>query len=324
MYAWIKECYTKGRIGGDQMIQDIAPHRLINHYDPAKRPSEDSYILIFRGRQPLLKHEDGKVSLPRAKDFTVKAVFEKAIYLLSVDEEDFFLLPEETYRAGAAGTGRAEPDEYAHSPENDVPSFVPECCEFMNIRSFRGKSIVSQEIFFALSTCSQLAAWYQNNRYCGRCAAPTVHSKTERALICPKCGRSIYPHIQPAVIIGVTNGDELLITRYSDRPLYIDALVAGFTEIGETLEQTVRREVMEEVGLKVKNIRYYKSQPWAVADDILSGFYCDVDGDPTVHIDPSELKTAVWTRREDIAGQPDNMSLTNEMMVTFREGREPK
>ncbi|MBQ4416594.1 MAG: NUDIX domain-containing protein, partial [Butyrivibrio sp.] len=101
-------------------------------------------------------------------------------------------------------------------------------------------------------------------------------------------------------------------------------LVAGFNEIGETLEETVSREVMEEVGLRVKNIRYYKSQPWAVAGDILAGYFCDVDGDPSIRIDEQELKEAAWVRREDVDGQPDDFSLTNEMMTVFREGREPK
>ena len=92
----------------------------------------------------------------------------------------------------------------------------------------------------------------------------------ERAMVCRCCGQRNYPRINPAVIIGVTNGDRLLMTKYADRPLAFYALVAGFTEIGETFEQTVEREVMEEVGLKVKNIRYYKSQPWAIDLDILA------------------------------------------------------
>ena len=114
------------------------------------------------------------------------------------------------------------------------------------------------------------------------------------------------------------------MTRYNGRDIPYYALIAGFTEIGETLEQTVEREVMEETGLKVKNIRYYKSQPWAVVDDILAGFYCDVDGDTRVTLDERELKEAAWVSRGDIAGQGTDYSLTNEMMITFREGREPK
>ena len=134
----------------------------------------------------------------------------------------------------------------------------------------------------------------------------------------------IYPRIIPAVIVGVTNGDEIVLTKYAGRDIPYYALVAGFTEIGESFEATVHREVMEEVGLRVKNIRYYKSQPWAIVDDLLAGFYCDVDGDPTIHRDDGELKEALWVKREDVILQPDDFSLTNEMMLTFKEGREPR
>ena len=138
-------------------------------------------------------------------------------------------------------------------------------------------------------------------------------------MICQKCGNVIYPRINPAVIIGVTNGNRLLLTRYRTGFAH-NALVAGFTEIGETLEETVRREVMEEVGLRVRNIRYYKSQPWGVASDILAGFYCDVDGDDAITRDDSELKYAEWVERQDIVLQPSDYSLTNEMMHMFKRG----
>ena len=174
-------------------------------------------------------------------------------------------------------------------------------------------------MFFAANTGIQLAHGYQDNRFCGRCGTLTELATDERAIICPQCGRRIYPRIVPAVIVGVTNGSKLLITRYANRPFVHNALVAGFTEIGETLEQTVAREVREEVGLSVKNIRYYKSQPWGMVDDLLAGFYCDVDGDPAVHLDDGELASAIWTESGEIIGQPDDFSLTNEMMIHFRE-----
>ncbi len=100
-----------------------------------------------------------------------------------------------------------------------------------------------------------------------------------------------------------------------------NARVAGFNEICETLEQTVEREVMEEVGLKVKNITYYKSQPWGVADDILAGFYCEVDGSIDIHRDEEELSVAEWKTRKEVELQPDDLSLTNEMMKMFKEGK---
>ena len=102
------------------------------------------------------------------------------------------------------------------------------------------------------------------------------------------------------------------------------ALIAGFTEIGETLEQTVQREVMEEVGLKVRNIRYYKSQPWGIDGNILMGFFCDLDGDDTVRLDEEELASAEWFERAALPAEDDGISLTREMIRVFGEGNEPK
>ncbi len=143
----------------------------------------------------------------------------------------------------------------------------------------------------------------------------------ERALRCPDCGNIIYPRINPAVIVGVIKDDELLLTKYRTGFAH-NALVAGFAEIGETLEETVAREVMEETGVSVKNIRYYKSQPWGMAEDLLVGFYCEADGDSEIRMDENELKYAAWVKREDIVLQPNNLSLTNEMMKLFKENKE--
>ncbi|HPY85282.1 MAG TPA: NAD(+) diphosphatase [Ruminococcus flavefaciens] len=168
-------------------------------------------------------------------------------------------------------------------------------------------------------TSYHLWSWYTNNKICGYCGGKTVTDYNERALFCKNCCRVIYPRINPAVIVGVINGDKLLVTRYAkDRGVSYDALVAGFTEIGETFEQTVAREVHEEVGLKVKNIRYYKSQPWGYSGGILAGFYCDLDESEEITIDKTELSCAEWRTRDEITGQPDDLSLTNEMMMHFK------
>ena len=147
-----------------------------------------------------------------------------------------------------------------------------------------------------------------------------IHSQTERALICPECHNIVYPRLNPAVIVGIRNGDKLLLTRYKTGFRH-NALVAGFVEFGETLEECVQREVFEETGLKVKNITYYKSQPWGIAEDILAGFYCDVDGDDRIRMDENELRYADWVFRDEIELQPDHLSLTNEMMEMFKNNK---
>ena len=140
---------------------------------------------------------------------------------------------------------------------------------------------------------------------------------------CPDCGNMIFPKIAPAVIIAVTDGERLLLSKYAGRAYTRYALLAGFTEIGETAEETVQREVMEEVGLKVKNVRYYKTQPWGVESDLLLGFYCDLDGDDAIHLDQMELSMAQWFDRDKIPADDDGISLTREMIRVFKEGKEP-
>ena len=118
--------------------------------------------------------------------------------------------------------------------------------------------------------------------------------------------------------------ERLLLSKYAGRSYTRYALLAGYTEIGETLEQTVHREVMEEVGLRVKNIRYYKSQPWGVAGNLSIGYFCDLDGDDTVRLDENELASAEWFDRNDLPAKDDGISLTREMIRIFSEGKEPK
>ena len=133
------------------------------------------------------------------------------------------------------------------------------------------------------------------------------------------CNNMVFPKICPAVIIGVTDGDRILLTKYAGRTYKNYALVAGFTEIGETLEQTVEREVMEEVGLHVKNIRYYKSQPWALSGSLLAGFFCELDGDDTISLQEDELSVGKWAYADDLELEDDGISLTREMILKFKE-----
>ena len=140
-----------------------------------------------------------------------------------------------------------------------------------------------------------------------------------RMMKCPSCGNMVFPKIAPAVIVGVTNGDKILMTKYAGREYKKYALIAGFTEIGETAEQTVEREVMEEVGLHVKNIRYYKSQPWGYDSNLLLGYFCELAEEHKIELDETELSLAEWIDYKDVPDDPEGLSLTREMMQTFRE-----
>ena len=149
-----------------------------------------------------------------------------------------------------------------------------------------------------------------------------THHETLRALSCD-CGNLVFPVIAPAVIVGVIHGDKILVTRYAGREFKGLALIAGFCEIGETAEDTVRREVMEEAGIRVKNIRYFASQPWGFASDLLLGYYAELDGSGELRIDEEELQSAAWVSREELEPVVENrLSLTGTMIERFRLGKE--
>lgn len=255
------------------MIQDIYPHKLNNQYNPEKKPDADSIILYFTkdgllhrllkksdleemgqedlfspaemiytgdgtklARPALLNEENLFLSFPRFSDFVNDAnVNEDTLtYLFSVDDDDYFLL-------------------------NESPEEIPEDYNFCTVRDLRNLQIGPKYRTFAAITGLHLYNWYRTNRFCGCCGHKTIHSSTERALKCPSCGHLIYPRIIPAVIVGVKNGDKLLLTKYR-KGFTPFALIAGFTEIGETLEETVAREVMEAGGTGfVDLIDFYSS-----------------------------------------------------------------
>ena len=278
------------------MIQDIAPRRFDNRYDPAARPAPESAAVHFCGRRLLCRLDGGALTFPTVADLPAG----EYTYLFKIDDGSFFL---------RRGEG-----------ELSVPGFAYE-----DVNLFR--TARPQEAGFAAVTAFHLASWYAEAQYCGRCGAKTEHDGAERMMRCPKCGHMIFPKIMPSVIVAVTEGDKLLLTKYANRPgASRFALVAGFTEIGETAEQTVAREVMEEVGLRVKNIRYYKTQPWGIsAGGLLIGYWCEVDGADEIHLDGMELAEGAWVSRDELKAvyQDRGVALTNEMIMEFIKGNNP-
>ena len=175
-----------------------------------------------------------------------------------------------------------------------------------------------KERAFAAVTALHLLRWYRDHRFCGRCGREMRHSEAERAMVCD-CGNLVYPRICPAVIVGVLHEGHICLTKYN-RPNARWALVAGYTEIGETLERTVTREVKEETGLTVTDVTYYKSQPWGLSGSLLAGFFCRVSGNPAIRVDHKELKEGRWFAPEEINFPDDGFSLTRAMIEAFRTG----
>lgn len=173
---------------------------------------------------------------------------------------------------------------------------------------------------FIAATLMHLARWDSQHEYCGHCGHPLVMDGQERAKVCDACQSRYYPQLMPAVIVAVRYEDQLLTCRYANRLPGHDVLIAGFCEIGESMEDTVRREVFEEVGLRVHSIQYVASQPWGYASNLLAGFVCWTD-DPTVCVDGQELASATWKTAQELGVKDTNSSLTNKLMADFCAGQ---
>lgn len=273
------------------MLQGILPHRLDLSYHPSSIGTE-SRALVFEGEKLLAAAQGGALGLPRVSDCSFSG---RSVWLFRLDQTDFFLL-DPPVRA----------DGYTMLPVSELR-----------------RCPVTKEISFAAMTGYQLYKWYRDNRFCGRCGAPLAPACNERALRCDCCGNVIYPKISPVVIVGVTDGDRLLMTRYAKGEYRNWALVAGFVEVGETPEDAVHREVLEETGIRIKNPRYVAAQPWAFSDSLLLGFFAELDGSDKITLQESELSQAAWIPRAEIRHRPEDFSLTGDLIDRFVRGEMP-
>ena len=283
------------------MIQDIAPHLFDNHYEE-KEAAQGDFAVISREmeghvRVLLIKEEGEQYRFPTiAEAFEKKTVPENLTYFFALDGSKYFR---------------------SISGEELSDSLSGEWFARTQLRYLKPRHTA-----FAAVTALALDGWYRTNVFCSRCGKRLEKDHRERMLKCPDCGNMVYPRINPAVIVGVCRGDSLLMTKYAGRGYRKYALVAGFAEIGETIEETVEREVKEETGLSVSRIRYYKSQPWPFTDTLLLGFYCEADGEDEIRLDDGELQLAEWVKREEIDRVQDgydDVSLTCEMIKYFRD-----
>lgn len=275
------------------MLHEITPHKLDISYRP-EQPKQDDYVVCVS--QGMVLVNDGEcVSLPTVGEFGFME--EELQFLFHIDAVSFFM---------ARRQRPIEADERYH---------------YLSLRDIRCLKPMWQA-YAAILGC-RLCIFYDTNRYCGKCGSAMEHSKIERAMVCPRCAHTIYPQIAPSVIVLIRNGEKVVLTKYqaSHSAFRNYALVAGYVETGESAEETVRREVMEEVGLKVKNIRFYKSSPWPLSGALLLGFVCDLDGDDTINREEDELAVAEWIRREDVPAKYNDISLSGEMMEMFRIGK---
>lgn len=265
------------------MLHDIAPHTFSNAYSPrAPRPDDCVFSFCKEG------YFTSNGSFPRLRDYRQGT---KVQYLFDFDGQAVHLSLDDT------------------PPADSV------------LQPFRSLRALPQEQAFLGGVAQQLWAWRQKNRFCGACGAETVHSRTERALVCPVCGNTVYPRISPAVIVRIECGNKIFLAQGKHYGGNFYSLLAGYVEAGESFEQTVVREVFEEVGLRVSNVRYWGNQPWPFSESHMIGFTAEADETQPLCIAQDEIGDAQWFTRETLPRTAAGISIAGAMIAEWLDAQ---
>lgn len=195
-----------------------------------------------------------------------------------------------------------------------------EAPEGMSFRDLRGMLGSMDERFFAMAgRAKQIVNWNRTHQFCGRCGAGTTPGPTELSKECPSCGMHFYPRLSPAAIMLITSGDQLLLARSPHFPPGMYSALAGFVEPGESIEQTIAREVREEVGVEVQNLRYFGSQPWPFPDSLMIGFIAEYAAGEL--LSSEEIEDAGWFTAEKMSLLPPRLSIARAMIDHFLKRR---
>ena len=275
------------------MIQDIYPHRLSNYFIANREIDEEDLILYFNDNSFLLKESGNEFELPKKKDFPEISDQTKSSFLFTLNDVSCFLIWDELI-----------------TKKSD---FI-----FKEIDFFRYTN--QQEIAWASMVGYHLKNWYTQNRFCGKCGAETKQKSDERALECNNCNTVVYPKISPAVIAAIVCNNKILLARGANWPEDWYSCVAGYVDVGESLEEALIREVKEEVGIDIRNIRYYKSQPWPLSGSMMIGFVAEADDTQPIVIDEKEIADARWFSRSELPKYSSHISIAGDMIEKFDNG----
>lgn len=185
---------------------------------------------------------------------------------------------------------------------------------FRNLRTLYGR--VSDDLFALAGRASQIVEWDRTHQFCGRCGTPTEYAPGERAKRCPTCGLLSFPRLSPAIIVLVERGDEVLLARGTGFPPGMYSTLAGFVEPGESLEEAVHREVFEESGIRLSDLRYFGSQPWPFPHSLMIGFTAQYAGGEIV-IDPAEIADARWFTYDMLPQVPQKLSIARRLIDSY-------
>lgn len=191
---------------------------------------------------------------------------------------------------------------------------LPEGYALAGLRAWLGR--VEPPLFYLAGRARQVVDWHATHRYCGRCAAPMEDHERDRAKVCPECGLVCYPRLAPSIIVLVTRGEEMLLARNANWPTGMYSTLAGFVEPGESIEQTVHREVAEEVGIRVRDLRYLGSQSWPFPNSLMLGFHAEYAGGEIV-CQEDEIADARWFRYDELPDVPPATAISRWLIDDF-------
>lgn len=219
----------------------------------------------------------------------------------------------EPIRTHYLGTWQGVP---CYAVEASEEADAPEGLAFHALRALY--ETMEEGLFHLAGRAIQIVAWARTHQFCGQCGGRTVKSEREHAMLCPTCGTSSYPRLAPAVIVAILKDKQVLLAhaRHFRNNMY--GLIAGFVEPGETLEDCVQREIREEIGLNVKNIRYFGSQQWPFPHSIMIGFIADYDSGE-IRVDGEEIVDADWFDAEHLPEIPSRVSIARKMLDWYTE-----
>jgi len=203
-----------------------------------------------------------------------------------------------------------------HGVEVSDKTPAPQGMAFVGLWSLYG--LLEEDSFKVALTAMHLVEWDRTSQFCGRCGARTELRREERAKECTACGAIVFPRISPAVIVLIERGDRVLLARASHFPEGMHSVVAGFVEPGESLEETVSREIEEETGILVEDVRYFGSQPWPFPDSLMIGFTARY-ASGEIRIDGKEIVDAGWFSVDDLPEIPGKVSIARKLIDWFIE-----
>lgn len=258
---------------------------------PPPEPSQPTWWFAFVGNKLLVHLKDDEYQIPYLTD------------LIEID-----LTP---IRTQFLGTLDGHP---CYSAELNQDTAVPPNMTLLGLRELYGK--LDDDLFGSSGRAFQIMEWDRTHQYCGHCATPMTRLVGDRAKRCPNCELVNYPRLSPAIIVLISRGDKVLLARAPRFPQSMFSVLAGFVEPGESLEETLIREVREEVGIEVKDIRYFGSQPWPFPNSLMIGFTAIYAGGEIV-VEPAEIAEAAWFHKHDLPKVPSKLSIARKLIDWF-------